>query len=146
MRDAVNDLRLEEEWNRPFPELVKSLVQRNRTMARVYEISLEVGEGLLSSSLGETGTQVLRIIQEALTNARRHSGAKSVVVNVGMEGSDLIAEISDDGRGFRPQTASRVGLSSMRERAAAIGGKLEIESEVGHGTRVWLRVPIPQKG
>jgi PAS domain S-box-containing protein len=146
LRDAVNDLRLGEEWNRPFPELVKSLVQRNRTMARVYEIRLEVGEGLLSSSLGETGTQVLRIIQEALTNARRHSGAKSVVVNVGMEGSDLIAEISDGGRGFRPQTASGVGLSSMRERAAAIGGKLEIESEVGHGTRVWLRVPIPQKG
>ena len=128
------------------PELVESLVQRNRAMARGQEISLKIEGGFPSSSLGDVGAQLLRIIQEALTNARRHSGARSVVVTPGMEGSDLVAEVSDDGLGFRPRTASGVGMSSMRERASAIGAKLEVGSEVGQGARVRLRVPVPQKG
>jgi PAS domain S-box-containing protein len=146
LRDAVNDLRLEEERDRPFLQLMESLVQRNRAMARGYEISLEVGEGFPSAPLGRTGTDLLRIIQEALTNARRHSGAKRVLVNLRIEGSDLVAEVSDDGRGFGPQTAPGVGFSSMRERAAAIGGTVEIESVMEQGTRVHLRVPVSQKG
>jgi PAS domain S-box-containing protein len=144
LRDVVNDLRLEQD--RPLPELVESLVKMNRVMARGREISLEVDEDFLSTPLGETGTQMLRIIQEALTNARRHSGASKVLVNLRSEGRDLIVEVSDDGQGFGPGTASGVGLSSMRERAAVLGGELEIESEIGRGTRVLLRVPAPQEG
>lgn len=146
LRDAVNDLRLEEERDRPFPELVKSLVQRNQARIRGCEISLEVGEGFPAEPLGETGTQLSRIIQEALTNARRHSRAKRVSVTLKMEGSDLLVEVSDDGRGFGPETLPGVGLSSMRERAAIVESKLLIESDVGGGTRVRLRVPVPQKG
>jgi signal transduction histidine kinase len=146
LRGAVNDLRLADELDQPFPRLVESLVERNSEMARGLQIELKVQEGFTSEPLGETGTQVLRVIQEALTNARRHSGAKSVVVTVGMEGNDLIAEVADDGRGFELGVPTGVGLSSMRERAAAIGGSLQIESEVGQGTRVFLRVPRPQKG
>jgi signal transduction histidine kinase len=146
LRDAVDDLRLEEEWDRPFPELVESLVQRNRAMAQGYEMSLEVGEEFSSVSLGETGIQLLRIIQEALTNARRHSGAESVLVTVRLEGGDLVAKVADDGRGIEPGTPSGVGFDSMRERATAIGGELQIESQVGRGTRVHLRAPIPQRG
>jgi len=146
LRDAVNDLRLEEERDRPFLQLVDSMVQRNRARAQGYEISLEVGEGFPPTPLGHTGTDLLRVIQEALTNARRHSGAKRVSVTLKMEGSDLVAEVSDDGRGFGPETAPGVGFSSMRERAATIGGTVEIESQVGQGTRVRLRVPLVQKG
>jgi PAS domain S-box-containing protein len=147
LRSVVEDLRLEEERNRPFPELVESLVERNQTMARGYEISLEVEEGFPATPLGEAGTEVLRIIQEALSNARRHSQAGNVWVSLGVEGDELVAEVSDDGRGFGPGTpSSGVGLKSMRERAAAIGGELEIESEVGQGTRVRVRVPGPQGG
>jgi PAS domain S-box-containing protein len=146
LRGAVNDLRLADELDQPFPRLVESLVERNSEMARGLRIELKVREeGFPSEPLGETGTQVLRIIQEALTNARRHSGAKSVVVTVGMEGNDLIAEVADDGRGFGSGVPTGVGLNSMRERAAAIGGSLEIGSEVGRGTRVFLRVPRQQK-
>jgi signal transduction histidine kinase len=97
-------------------------------------------------SLGEIGIQVLRIIQEALTNARRHSGAESVLVTVRLEGGDLVAEVADDGRGIEPGTPSGVGLDSMRERATAIGGNLQIDSQPGRGTRVHIRVPMPQKG
>jgi len=118
----------------------------NRVMARGREISLEVSEGFPSMPLGETGTQMLRIIQEALTNARRHSGARRILVNLTPAGRDLVLEISDDGQGFGQSIASGVGLSSMRERAAAIDGELEIESEVGRGTKVRLRVPSPEEG
>jgi PAS domain S-box-containing protein len=146
LRDAVNDLRLDEERDRPFPEVVRSLVQRSRARAPGCEMSLEVGEEVPAAPLGETGTQVSRVIQEAITNARRHSGARRVLVSLRVEGEDLVAEVSDDGRGFGPETRSGVGINSMRERAAVVGGKLRIESETGEGTRVSLRVPVPQKG
>ncbi|HJQ27925.1 MAG TPA: PAS domain S-box protein, partial [Rubrobacter sp.] len=144
LRDVVNDLRLEQD--RPLPELVESLVKMNQVMARGREITLEVADDFPSAPLGETGTQILRIIQEALTNSRRHSGASRVLVSLRAEGRDLIVEISDDGQGFGPTTPSGVGLSSMRERTAVIDGELEIESEFGHGTRVRLRVSSPQEG
>ena len=113
-------------------------------MFRGFEISLEVEEGFPSVSLRETGTQVSRIIQEALTNARRHSGAKTISVSIKMDGGDLLAEVSDDGQGFGAEASPGVGLGSMRERTAVIGGELQIESEPGRGTDVRLRVPLPQ--
>jgi signal transduction histidine kinase len=146
LRAAVNDLRLGEERNRPFAELVESLVEGNRTRARGYEIRLEVKEGFPETSLGDAGAEILRVIQEALTNARRHSKGRLVRVSVKIEGDELVAEVADDGRGFERGTPSGVGLNSMQERAAALGGKLEIESKVGLGTRVRLRAPILQKG
>ncbi len=146
LREAVNDLRLEVEEKRPFPELVEALVNRQRAMAKgACEVSLELNEGLPLTPLGEIGTQSFRILQEALTNARRHSGAKTISVSVKREGNDLVAEVSDDGRGFGPDTAPGVGQGSMRERAAVIGGELEIKSESGRGTRVRLRALLPQK-
>ena len=85
-----------------------------------------------------------RIIQEALTNARRHSGARNVIVSLRrVEEGELVAEVVDDGQGFGAGSAPGVGLQSMRERSAALGGLLQIDSEVGEGTRVQLRVPIP---
>ena len=56
----------------------------------------------------------------------------------------MLIEVRDDGVGFGPDASSGVGLGSMRERAALVGGKLEIESEEGHGTTVRLRVPLSQ--
>jgi PAS domain S-box-containing protein len=146
LRDAVNDLRLDEERDRPFTELIRSLVHRSQARARDCEITLEVEEGFPSVSLGERGTQLSRMIQEAITNARRHSGAKRIGVTLRMDRSDLVAEVIDDGRGFGPETQPGVGLSSMTERAAIVGGKLEIQSEVGRGTRVSIRAPVIQRG
>ena len=146
LRAAVNDLRLEEERNRPFVELVRFLVERNRTRAQGYEIRLELEEGFPATTFGYAGVEILRIVQEALTNVRRHSGAANVLVSLRREGGYLVAEISDDGRGLEPANASGVGLSSMRERATALGGKLELESEAEQGTTVRLRVPVPEEG
>jgi PAS domain S-box-containing protein len=144
LREVVNDLRIEDEQDRPFSEMVESVVKRNRTMVRNAEISLEVGEEVPAVPLGETRRQVSRIIQEALTNARRHSGAKRVSVSLRTEGEDLLVEVSDDGVGLGPDVSPGVGFASMHERAALVGAHLEIESEQGCGTSVRLRVPLAQ--
>jgi signal transduction histidine kinase len=90
------------------------------------------------------GREIVRIVQEALTNVRRHSGAGHVRVEVGVEGEALYAEVRDDGRGFDP-ALSRVGVGrdSMRQRALDLGGEVEVRSEPGRGTRVLCRVPLP---
>jgi len=144
LREVVNDLRIEDEGGRPIAEVVESLVRRNRTMAKNIEISLQVGEHVPPSPLGEAGTQVSRVIQEALTNARRHASAKKISVGLRMEGGDLVAEVSDDGVGFGTGVSPGVGLGSMRERAALVGGELEIESAPRRGTIMRLRVPLPR--
>jgi PAS domain S-box-containing protein len=137
LREVVNDLRIEEEEGRPFQEIVESVVRRNRTMARGCEINLEVGEGAPSTPLGETGTQVSRIIQEALTNARRHSGAKKVTVSMEREGDDLLIEVSDDHARRRVGQHARTGRAQRRRAGyrewRGAGNKREIAGPVIRG-------------
>ena len=142
LRSAVHDLRGEKE--RPLVKSVESLVELNRQLAPDCNIDLVVEEGFPNGLPGEVGVELLRVIREALTNARHHSGAKSAAVTLKVQGSDLVAEISDDGQGFELEAVPGVGLSSMQERAAIVDGRLEIESEVGQGTSVRLQVPVPQ--
>jgi signal transduction histidine kinase len=142
LRASVNDLRLAEQHNRPLPQLVESLVERSREMDPTCEIRLEVQEEFPSVIASGADTGILRVIQEALTNARRHSGARNVRVSLRAEGDHLVAQVADDGRGFGAESESGVGLSSMRQRALRLGGELEVESEAGEGTRVRLRVPM----
>lgn len=82
--------------------------------------------------------EVLRIVQEGLTNVRKHADATVVRVNVANAG-DLRLTIADNGRGFRPGTqAAGFGLESMRQRAESIGAELNVTSEPQNGTRVEL--------
>jgi len=142
LRNTIYDLRVGGERNRPFERLVESLVERNREMSPGSDIRLEVTEDFPEAPLGEAGIELLRVVQEALTNARRHSGAHNVLVSLGLDGAKMIAEVSDDGRGFVSDVPAGVGLRSMHERTAALGGQLEIRSEPGSGTQVRLQVPI----
>src|SRR5919112_1018893 len=144
LRNAVHDLRGEKE--RPLVKTVESLVELNRRLASDCNIELIIEEGFPNRLRGEVGGELLRVIREALTNARHHSGAKSAAVTLKVQGSDLVAEISDDGQGFALEGTLGVGLSSMQERAANVDGRLEIESELGQGTSVRLLVPVPQIG
>ena len=100
-------------------------------------------DGFPSRVSGRTGQELTRIVQEALTNVRRHADAKHVRIKLGVEGDIAFAEVSDDGRGFPTGSPrSGVGRHSMQQRAVELGGELEIESEPGEGTRVRFRVPI----
>lgn len=91
--------------------------------------------------------QVLRIVQEALSNVRKHAAATRAMVTVGRDGDGrLSVEVADDGRGFDRAgppgaRAPRFGLLMMRERAESVGGRLDIETAPGAGTRLRLEVP-----
>jgi signal transduction histidine kinase len=91
--------------------------------------------------------QLLRIVQEALTNARKHSRASSVYVTFAAQDGRAQVTVQDDGCGFDPaevhdDSAGGVGLRVMRERAEEIGGALAVQSAPGEGTRVIVTVPL----
>ncbi len=91
--------------------------------------------------------QLMRIVQEALTNVRKHAQATKASVEFRRVGNSLWVVIRDNGHGFTlgrlPSTGwPRFGLQTMRERAEAIGGSLSVESSPGQGTTVQVRIPV----
>lgn len=88
---------------------------------------------------------VYRIIQEALTNVARHSGTHEAQVGLKVRDGFIDVEITDRGQGFWPhRTHSEgrgLGIMGMQERAVMVGGRLEVDSRPGEGTRVWVRIP-----
>ena len=81
-----------------------------------------------------------RIVSEAITNAVRHADPRSVLVGVSLEGGDLVVSVEDDGRGIATDIDLGVGLGSMHERAAELGGTCALDSSA-LGTRVVARLP-----
>ncbi|MGE5574447.1 MAG: histidine kinase N-terminal 7TM domain-containing protein [Bacteroidota bacterium] len=115
----------------------------------------EIRDGVLGRA---AEVQVLRIIQEAMTNARRHGGARHIQVSFAVAAEGVEVVVKDDGSGFeieglsggngrvREQDGVRTdagyGLGIMRERAEQVGGRLEVRSAPGMGTQVRVRVPL----
>lgn len=96
----------------------------------------------------EVETAAYRIIQEALTNAARHSKVKEVFVGLVVQDETLWLEILDQGVGFDPSTVMKKptsGLSGMRERASLVGGYIVIESFVNQGTQIVAALPLTDK-
>ncbi len=142
MRETIFDLRAE--GRQPFIRTVESLVEHNRQMVREREVRLEVHEGFPEDLPERVSIELLRVVQEALVNVRRHSNADCVTVSLKVRGKEACAEVSDDGRGFDPGSdVGGVGLSSMRERIALLGGKLEVYSQPGKGTTVSASILLP---
>jgi signal transduction histidine kinase len=83
-----------------------------------------------------------RIATEAVANAVRHADAATCRVSLAVAGDDLLVEVADDGRGIDAGAVPGVGSSSMRERAAEVGGTLEIDTAPGGGTTVRTRLPL----
>lgn len=137
---ALDDLGLEAALRR----LLAEYQQRFGIIAALRVVGL--GEERLAQ---ETETAVYRIVQEALTNAAKYAACRRVSVSVQAGEGRLSVIIEDDGRGFDVKEAlgsdarhRKLGLYGMHERAELIGGSLEIESEPGRGTTVYLRVPL----
>ena len=145
LRAAIYDLRLERESERPFADALGELVALNRELAAGCEMSLDTGGAVLDGSFGHRGTEVLRIVGEALTNACRHAAARHIVVRVTGSETRLSIEVADDGRGFAAgEPASTLlgnGLRGMRERAELLEAALDIRSGRG-GTTVRLDVAL----
>jgi two-component system sensor histidine kinase UhpB len=86
---------------------------------------------------------VYRVVQEALTNAVRHGGARRAWVALRADGAVVELEVRDDGSGFDVAAVPEgAGLRGMRERAVLVGARLELESSPGSGTTVRLRFPV----
>jgi signal transduction histidine kinase len=143
LRDAIYELRLESAQEQPLARTLFAIVELNRQMAPERALELVVDEGFPASISGPASLEVARIVQEALANVRRHSGARRATVTLGTAGGAVLVEVEDDGRGFEPGQPAGMGLTGMRERASALGGELEVEGERDAGTRVLLRVPLP---
>jgi DNA-binding NarL/FixJ family response regulator len=144
VRAAIYDLRLGAEENRPIRELLEQLIAVQRELAGAVRIELDVDAGVPGGALGSVGTQLLRSVGEAVGNARRHSGARTIAVNVWRQHDGLSAEVSDDGRGIERDAEARpgtTGITGMRERAEQVQGELEIRSS-GAGTKVRFSVPL----
>ncbi|HYB73352.1 MAG TPA: GAF domain-containing protein [Candidatus Sulfotelmatobacter sp.] len=95
----------------------------------------------------EVEVQLIRIVQEALHNVRKHAGARSAWVRFWREDEDLLMAIEDNGTGFDPGASPgdgrrHYGLATMRERAESVGGALALRSAAGMGTQVVVRLPL----
>ena len=96
-------------------------------------------------------TTLLRAAQASLANVWAHAQARTAVVTLSFLGEEVTLDVFDDGVGFEPSTAAStargdgtgVGLQSLRERLVALDGRLEIESAIGEGTVIAIRVPLP---
>jgi len=122
--------------------VIGDLRQQADEFSRLYGIRVELStvgtEDMLSPPHREVVAQVVR---EALTNMRRHSGSATCRVKMGFAAHPFLIEVSDEGRGFAAAGSAGYGLMGMRERAAGIGGRLEVVSTPGRGTTVFLFGP-----
>lgn len=91
---------------------------------------------------GEVAAAVLRVAQEASTNALRHADARRVVITYGVWPDAATLDVVDDGRGFDPVSATGYGLPGLRSRVAELGGVLAVESEPGAGAAIAARFPL----
>lgn len=132
---------------RPVRSEERGLVPALRDLARQSGFPVRVEADAEASNprlFGPTATvEVYRVVQEALANAARHSGAPGATVTLRHEGDRMVIVISDEGRGFKRTARDEqgIGLAGMEERAALLDGELAIDSEPDHGTRVSLSVP-----
>jgi signal transduction histidine kinase len=122
--------------------LVPALEWQAREVSRRTGIKVDVTAENVPDSLPDgVRTTVYRLVQEALNNITRHSGAKSVVITVRHDAGSLFLSVTDDGRGFDPKRTRGLGMLGMEERVRQLGGRFEIQSAPGKGTA--LRVTLP---
>jgi PAS domain S-box-containing protein len=146
VRSAIYDLRLSD-VDRPFGDLLTELLAIQDDLAGDAQLQLHGRDALGAISLGGAGPDVLRIVTEALTNSRRHSGAATIQVDVSAATVDVLRlEVSDDGawpdRESAVRTRAGTGIMSMFHRADLLGAKLRIDDRPGGGTRIFLELAL----
>lgn len=143
LRRIITDLRPSSVEVLGLPRALAALLDR---IAATYGLQLErdIQEDLPLDSLLENS--LYRLVQEAMSNICRHSGASLVQVSLRTHEDGLLLRISDNGRGFDPSARSPgLGLGFMRERAELLGGSLHLHSYPGRGTTLLLQVPLTRQ-
>ncbi len=126
---------------------IRSSLERFESQTGVETACTVTGRGVPLPA--EQQLQVLHILQEALSNVRKHSGATRVEIEM-KRGRNYVFNVRDNGCGFdlsmlNDQTGNHIGLRIMKERAQRIGGEMRIESRPGHGSEITLTLPIAQQ-
>jgi signal transduction histidine kinase len=124
--------------------LVAALEWQGREVSRRSQMEVAVESANVSDALpDEYKICVYRLVQEALSNAVRHSRARNAKVRVDGRASGIAVEVSDDGQGFDPQRTRGLGILGMEERVKRLGGQLTVKSAPGRGTVVRAELPLP---
>ncbi|MBI2953855.1 MAG: GAF domain-containing sensor histidine kinase [Chloroflexi bacterium] len=148
VRDLILGLRSTTSFQRGMIPSLREYLARYSQIGTV-KAELEIDDRALPYLPSDTEVQIMRIIQESLTNVRKHAKAHHAWVRITAEEKAVEIVVEDDGQGFdvahiRRENRPKFGLQTMKERAEAIKGTLEIVSEPDRGTRVTLRVPQNQ--
>lgn len=146
VRETIADLKTGFSSSQDFLHLLKDYLDRYQNN---YGIKTELVhppqplEGLFDHM---AALQLLRIIQEAANNVRKHANANKMSVKIEVSATKAVVSVADDGQGFDLSRQSvgqnHYGLAIMRERAAEVGGKLRFESKPGIGTKVIIEIPL----
>jgi two-component system nitrate/nitrite sensor histidine kinase NarX len=141
-RQAIDGLRIVPSLRGLSPWLEQTVVEfQENSGIRVNLVDVHDFDHLAS----EVQAQLIRIVQEALSNVRKHAHANQAWVECRMDSGDLILEVRDDGTGFSPEdipAPSRYGLQGMRERTELIGAEFQVISRPHEGTTVRVRLPL----
>lgn len=146
VREGILGLRTSLDPGREFLDMLREYLERWQDQSGIPSALHVEPAGLNDLGLSPLAEiQLLRIIQEALANVRKHAGATRAEVQIVQHADGIETIIQDNGVGFDPSamgrsTFPRFGLATMRERAESVGGTLEIESEADTGTRVRVRI------
>jgi signal transduction histidine kinase len=149
LRDVVHSLESPAVARRPLDEAVKQEIEAFRLQSEIpVELSLK---GSFESLTDSQRIALVRIVQESLSNARDHGGARSITVSIEAASANTRLEIVDDGRGFdvartlvRAARRGRFGLLGMSERARLLGGRFDVQSKPGGPTVISVLLPVWQ--
>lgn len=123
--------------------LVPALQWHAREVAKRTGIRVKIAaEGVSEDLPEEHKTCVYRVVQEALHNSVRHSGAQNVRIGVHQELGKLVLSVEDDGAGFNAQQDRGLGLLGMQERVSHLGGRFQLASAPGDGTIITIELPL----
>lgn len=125
--------------------LVPALKWLARETSRMTSLQVDVATVDCPDQLSEEHrTCVFRVVQEAVRNASRHSGARQVRIYVQQQAGRLCISVQDDGKGFDPSEETGLGILGMEERVVHLGGALHVESERGRGSIVRFDLPLAE--
>ncbi|MFD7896177.1 GAF domain-containing sensor histidine kinase [Streptomyces sp. NPDC059479] len=125
--------------------LVHTLRNHIQVLDRAHSAKVTFGACGIRALPAAQEEALLRVAQEALHNALRHSGADRIEVALARRDQGAVLSVTDNGTGFEPRTVRRagrhLGLVSMRDRASGVGGRLRVKSAPGQGTTIEMEVP-----
>lgn len=150
IRDLLGTFRSPEFTTNGLGEIVEDIVVQHEAISSC-SVTLEMNGPFPESVPLPVKIAVCRVLQESLSNIRRHAGVEKARVTLAVEKTHILLDVSDEGRGFEPppldgplatEKQEHIGLRGMRERVELVGGKLTLESRPGEGTRIRVEIPI----